>query len=316
MEGQVHVREEDLETEAEPAGQGARAEPKTTTAEQRRAKIPMVEQITTTAEQVSIDIERVRQKCSLLSSTAMKTIVLILLLVAVVFSSGDKIIGGYECSPHSQPWQVYLDDGRISCGGSLINPRWVVSAAHCSFLSRRLLIKLGKHDLSVGENSEQQIRAEKIIPYPSYNDRPYNNDILLIKLRTPAVLNKYVKTVRLSERCSRTGEQCLVSGWGRTAGENKTGSASALQCLDLPVLSNNTCTGAYGSVITENMFCAGFMEGGKDSCQGDSGGPVVCKRKLKGVVSFGQGCAKPGFPGVYVEVCRYTSWIKKTIATN
>ncbi|KAL1268772.1 hypothetical protein QQF64_034135 [Cirrhinus molitorella] len=227
----------------------------------------------------------------------MKTIVLILLLVAVVFSSGDKIIGGYECSPHSQPWQAYLDDGKISCGGSLINQRWVVSAAHCIFLHDRLRIKLGKHDVSVVENTEQQMKAEKIIPYPSYNDRPKNNDIMLIKLKNPAVLNKYVNTVPLTERCSYTGEQCLVSGWGRTA----AGPASALQCLDLPVLSKKTCTGAYGNKITENMFCAGFMEGGKDSCQGDSGGPLVCKGNLKGVVSFGQGCAKPGYPGVYVE---------------
>ncbi|XP_073707106.1 cationic trypsin-3 [Garra rufa] len=242
----------------------------------------------------------------------MKSIVFILLLVAVVFSSGDKIIGGYDCLPHSQPWQTYLSDGSASCGGSLINERWVVSAAHCSFSRRHLRIKLGKHKLRVGESTEQRIRAEKIIPYPTYNNTPHNNDIMLIKLRNPAILNKYVKPISLTRSCSSAGEKCLVSGWGRTA----AGSASVLQCLDLPVLSKRTCTGAYGSIITPNMFCAGFMQGGKDSCQGDSGGPVVCNGKLKGVVSFGKGCAQLGFPGVYVELCRYTSWITYTIATN
>ncbi|XP_050990809.1 trypsin domain-containing protein [Labeo rohita] len=242
----------------------------------------------------------------------MKTIVFILLLVAVGFSSGDKIIGGYECSPHSQPWQVYLNDGRISCGGSLINKKWVVSAAHCTFSRDSLRIQLGKHNLLVGENTEQRIKAEKIIPYPRYNDRPHNNDVMLIKLKKPAILNKYVKPIPLTKSCSSAGKKCLVSGWGKTG----AGPASTLQCLDLPVLSKQTCRYAYGSIITKNMFCAGFMKGGKDSCQGDSGGPVVCNGKLQGVVSFGQGCAQPGYPGVYVELCRYTSWINRTIATN
>uniref|UniRef100_A0A673LIY9 trypsin n=1 Tax=Sinocyclocheilus rhinocerous TaxID=307959 RepID=A0A673LIY9_9TELE len=228
------------------------------------------------------------------------------------FSSGDKIIGGYECQPHSQPWQAYLSDNRIACGGSLINESWVVSAAHCTFSRNRLRILLGKHKLHAAENTEQRIRVEKIIPYPKYNDQPHNNDILLIKLRKPATFNEYVKPVPLATKCSSAGEKCLVSGWGRT----EAGSASVLQCLDMPVLSKERCKSAYGTIITKNMFCAGFMEGGKDSCQGDSGGPVVCSGKLKGVVSFGKGCAEPDFPGVYVEVCRYTSWIKSIIANN
>ncbi|XP_043120010.1 trypsin-3-like [Puntigrus tetrazona] len=240
----------------------------------------------------------------------MKTIVLILLLVA--FSSGDKIIGGYECRPHSQPWQVYLSDNRFSCGGSLINERWVMSAAHCTFIKNDLLIRLGTHNLRATESTEQRIRAEKIIPFPKYNNRPHNNDITLIKLRNPATLNNYVRPIPLPNNCTSAGEQCLVSGWGRT----EAGPASALQCLDLPVISNKLCKRAYGPLITKNMFCAGFMQGEKDSCQGDSGGPVVCGGKLKGVVSFGEGCAKPDFPGVYVEVCRYTKWINSIIAKN
>ncbi|XP_043120069.1 trypsin-like [Puntigrus tetrazona] len=242
----------------------------------------------------------------------MKTTVFILLVVAVAFSSGEKIIGGYECRPHSQPWQVYLSDNRISCGGSLINERWVVSAAHCTFIRNYLLVYLGSHNLRAPECTRQRIEAEKIIPYPNYNNRPHNNDIMLIKLRNPATLNKYVRPIPLPKHCTSAGEKCLVSGWGRTG----AGPASALQCLDLPVLSKKLCKRAYDGIITQNMFCAGFMRGKKDSCEGDSGGPVVCGGKLKGVVSFGNGCAKPYFPGVYVEVCRYTRWIHYIIANN
>ncbi|KAK7151586.1 hypothetical protein R3I94_008045 [Phoxinus phoxinus] len=241
----------------------------------------------------------------------MKTVVFTLLVVAVVYSTGDKIIGGYECPPHSQPWQVDIRDGHYRCGGSLIKKRWVVSAAHCKFLSQ-IVIYLGKHNISGNECTVQRIEAEKVFRYPNYNNTPHNHDIMLIKLRTPAILNNYVKPIRLATSCSCAGEQCLVSGWGKTGCHR----ASVLQCLNLPVLSRAKCRRAYGANITENMFCAGFMEGGKDSCQGDSGGPVVCNRELKGVVSWGKGCAKPGFPGVYTEVCRYTDWIKCTIANN
>ncbi|XP_067245926.1 trypsin-2-like [Chanodichthys erythropterus] len=242
----------------------------------------------------------------------MKTVVFTLLAVAVVCSTCDEIIGGYECPPHSQPWQVYLTDGRKSCGGSLINERWVVSAAHCKFLRSRLIIRLGKHKKSVNEATEQKIGVEKMIPHLKYNDQPHNNDIMLIRLRKPAIFNKYVKPIPLTTNCTSAGEQCLVSGWGKTT----VGSASVLQCLKLPVLSKMLCKCAYGTSITENMFCAGFMKGGKDSCQGDSGGPVVYNGKLGGVVSFGKGCARPGFPGVYAEMCRYTDWIKDIIANN
>ncbi|XP_051726522.1 trypsin-2-like [Ctenopharyngodon idella] len=242
----------------------------------------------------------------------MKTVVFTLLVVAVVCSTGDKIIGGYECPSHSQPWQVYLTDGRQACGGSLINERWVVSAAHCKFIHDDLYVHLGKHNLDVTEDTEQKITVEKEIRYPKFNDQPHNNDIMLIKLRKPAIFNKYVKPIPLTTSCTSAGEQCLISGWGDT----EVGPASVLQCLNLPVLSKTQCKGAYDTLITENMFCAGFMEGGKDSCTGDSGGPVVCNGKLKGVVSFGEGCAQPGFPGVYAEVCRYTDWIKDIIANK
>uniref|UniRef100_A0A8D2D5Q5 trypsin n=1 Tax=Sciurus vulgaris TaxID=55149 RepID=A0A8D2D5Q5_SCIVU len=91
---------------------------------------------------------------------------------------------------------------------------------------------------------------------------------------------------------------------------------SLLQCLDAPVLTDTACHNSYPRKITSNMFCLGFVEGGKDSCQGDSGGPLVCNGELQGVVSWGFGCALKGKPGVYTKVCNYLDWIQETIAAN
>ncbi|XP_060726855.1 trypsin-like [Tachysurus vachellii] len=250
---------------------------------------------------------------------AMRNTVIVLLLVFMQHSKADddKIIGGYECTPHSQPWQIYLtyDDGERWCGASLINNRWAVSAAHCYLPAHRLALHLGEHNVFTDEGTEQRIWAEKAIPHPDYNDRTYDNDFMLIKLSQPAVFNQYVNPIPLASSCAVAGEECLVSGWGN---QINTGViyASVLQCLNVPVLSHSKCVGAYGSRITNNMFCAGYLEGGKDSCQGDSGGPVVCSGELKGVVSWGDGCALPGLPGVYAEVCRYIDWVNTIMATN
>ncbi|XP_057195569.1 trypsin-like isoform X4 [Triplophysa rosa] len=254
----------------------------------------------------------------LFSTFEMKTIVFALLVVAVAANTDDdKIIGGYECPAHSQPWQAYLtyDDGQRWCGASLINEYWLVSAAHCYIPPPRLAVHMGEHNIFSNEGTEQRFYAEKVIAHPNYNANTYDNDIMLIKLNQPAVFNGYVKAIPLATSCSYTGEQCLVSGWGN---QINTGVdyASVLQCLNLPVLSRQQCQSIYGSKFTTNMLCAGFLEGGKDSCQGDSGGPFVCSGKLQGVVSWGYGCAQPNYPGVYTEVCRYIDWINSTMASN
>lgn len=89
---------------------------------------------------------------------------------------------------------------------------------------------------------------------------------------------------------------------------------SFLQWLNVSVLSDNSCKSSYPGKITSNMFCLGFLEGGKDSCQGDSGGPVVCNGKLQGVVSWGDSYALKG--SVYTKVCKCVSWIQQTTAAN
>ncbi|EDL13558.1 RIKEN cDNA 2210010C04, isoform CRA_a [Mus musculus] len=236
----------------------------------------------------------------------MKTLIFLAFLGAAVAlpldDDDDKIVGGYTCQRNALPYQVSLNSGYHFCGGSLIN-------------SHRIQVRLGEHNIDALEGGEQFIDAAKIIRHPNYNANTYNNDIMLIKLKTAATLNSRVSTVALPRSCPSAGTRCLVSGWGNTLSSG-TNYPSLLQCLDAPVLSDSSCTSSYPGKITSNMFCLGFLEGGKDSCQGDSGGPVVCNGQLQGVVSWGYGCAQRGKPGVYTKVCKYVNWIQQTIAAN
>ncbi|XP_006777136.1 PREDICTED: cationic trypsin-3-like [Myotis davidii] len=242
-------------------------------------------------------------------------IFLALLGAAVAFSDDDddKIVGGYTCQENSVPYQVSLNAGYHFCGGALINDQWVVSAAHC--YKSRIQVRLGEHNIEVVEGNEQFINAAKIIRHPKYNARTIDNDIMLIKLKSPATISSRVSTISLPGTCAAVGTQCLISGWGNTQSVG-TNYPELLQCLDAPVLSDSVCRNAYPGQITNNMMCLGFLEGGKDSCQGDSGGPVVCNGQLQGIVSWGYGCAMKGKPGVYTKVCNYVRWIQDTMASN
>ncbi|KAL7840468.1 hypothetical protein AOLI_G00257910 [Acnodon oligacanthus] len=242
----------------------------------------------------------------------MRSLVFLVLLGAAFALDDDKIVGGYECKAHSQPWQVSLNVGYHFCGGSLINENWVVSAAHC-YMSR-IEVRLGVHNIQVSGGTVQFIASSSVIPNPNYDSWTLDSDIMLIKLSQPASLNAYVQPVALPESCPSAGTICLVSGWGNTM--SSTADRNKLQCLEIPILSTTDCENSYPGMITDTMFCAGYLEGGKDSCQGDSGGPVVCDGQLQGVVSWGYGCAEKNHPGVYTKVCVFIDWIKNTIASS
>uniref|UniRef100_A0A674D833 trypsin n=1 Tax=Salmo trutta TaxID=8032 RepID=A0A674D833_SALTR len=227
----------------------------------------------------------------------MISLVFVLLIGAAFATEDDKIVGGYECKAYSQPHQVSLNSGYHFCGGSLVNENWVVSAAHC--YKSRVEVRLGEHNIQVTEGSEQFISSSRVIRHPNYSSYNIDNDIMLIKLTCCSA----------HQLCPRWHHVYRLWMGQHHEFYNK------LQCLNIPILSYSDCNNSYPGMITNAMFCAGYLEGGKDSCQGDSGGPVVCNGELQGVVSWGYGCAEPGNPGVYAKVCIFNDWLTSTMAT-
>ncbi|XP_029928524.1 trypsin-1-like isoform X2 [Myripristis murdjan] len=242
----------------------------------------------------------------------MRSLVFILLIGAAFATEDDKIVGGYECQRNSQPHQVSLNSGYHFCGGSLVNEYWIVSAAHC--YKSRIQVRLGEHNIGITEGSEQFITSSRVIRHPQYNPYNIDYDVMLIKLSERAIINEYVQPVPLPNACAPAGTMCLVSGWGNTM--SSTADRNKLQCLNIPIISDVDCDNSYPGMITDTMFCAGYLEGGKDSCQGDSGGPVVCNGELQGIVSWGYGCAEKDHPGVYAKVCMFLDWLERTMASG
>ena len=154
--------------------------------------------------------------------------------------------------------------------------------------------------------------------------RTFNNDLALIKLKKEIIYNDYVRPVCLPTRDrSYNGQNTTVVGWGKKSEGGQP--ADVLMEVVVPVITQKKCrrhTRYRPSEITENMMCAGYDEGVLDACQGDSGGPMIWRSDLDdaytqiGIVSWGQGCARKGYPGVYTRLGRYVDWIIDTVTKN
>ncbi|KAM9311465.1 ovochymase-1 [Gastrophryne carolinensis] len=235
----------------------------------------------------------------------------------------NRIVGGEEASPNCWPWQVaLLYQGSFVCGGAIISPEWVMTAAHCVLSPDPSAygIIAGIHDRNLKESSRQERRLQAIAAHQSFTLSDFDYDVALLQVDVPFEINDFVRPVCLvrAEEPIQPSSLCVVTGWGTTLEEGEL--SSRLQQLQVPVLSNAVCnTTYYPGVITNRMLCAGFPDAsGKDSCQGDSGGPLVCPGTnnsyvLYGIVSWGLGCARAQRPGVYARVRSFLNWIQDTL---
>ncbi|KAG5885763.1 hypothetical protein JTB14_031200 [Gonioctena quinquepunctata] len=221
-----------------------------------------------------------------------------------------RIVGGQNTDIAWHPWQVSVQHQNSHfCGGFLISDVWVVTAAHCITKGFRtdLNIRAGS---TIWNNGGQTVPVSSFIIHPFYDDNNLNNDVALLRLAAPVnVANARAAALPRPGQEVGVGSPVSITGWG-ALGEQRPGPL-ILQEVVVPALNRDDCRRLYSvGQITNEMFCAGVVGiGGKDACQGDSGGPAVVDGVVVGVVSWGRGCARPQWPGVYAQVSAVRDWI-------
>ncbi|XP_072944154.1 uncharacterized protein l(2)k05911 isoform X2 [Epargyreus clarus] len=235
----------------------------------------------------------------------------------------ERIVGGHNAELNEWPWIVALfNGGRQFCGGSLIDDRHVLSAAHCvahmtSWDVARLTARLGDYNIKINTETQHiERKIKRVVRHRGFDMRTLYNDVAILTLDQPITFTKNIRPVCLPGGSrAYAGLIATVIGWGSL----REGGAqpSVLQEVSIPVWTNAECRLKYGSAapggIVDHMLCAG--KASMDSCSGDSGGPLMINEGGRwtqvGVVSWGIGCGKGQYPGVYTRVTAFLPWIQK-----
>lgn len=243
----------------------------------------------------------------------------------------SRIVGGTNATMAEFPHQVLVLVGGYMCGGSIIARQYVLTAAHCvvndsgvPYAARAFTVYAGLQNMaSLAKNTLnpyfQRSTVSVVSVHPRFDTESYNNDVAVLKLLAPLKLSTGVKVIKIATTADiykplyAARKMATVSGWGAIRYDGP--SSRTLRKVQVPIVSTVTCNVWYGAgSITNQMLCAGYSTGGKDSCQGDSGGPLISSLAgvpiQIGIVSWGNGCALARYPGVYTRIPSLYPWIK------
>uniref|UniRef100_A0A8C6VB41 Peptidase S1 domain-containing protein n=1 Tax=Naja naja TaxID=35670 RepID=A0A8C6VB41_NAJNA len=227
-----------------------------------------------------------------------------------------KIVGGSGAAQGEWPWQasLWLRQRQHACGAVVIANRWLLSAAHC--FDVMWVAVLGTPFLSGLDGRVEKI--SQIHKHPFYNGYMLDYDVALLELAAPLRYTSTVRPICLPDRTHifSEGRPCVITGWGSTKEGGLT--STRLQKAAVQVIREQDCRRFYPIQISSRMLCAGFPHGGIDSCSGDAGGPLACREPsgrwfLAGITSWGYGCARPSFPGVYAKVTAVRDWLAQNL---
>ncbi|XP_076259399.1 uncharacterized protein LOC143195819 isoform X2 [Rhynchophorus ferrugineus] len=242
-----------------------------------------------------------------------------------------RIVGGEEAGFGTFPWQAYIRIGSSRCGGSLISRRHVVTAGHCVARAtpRQVHVTLGDYVINSAVEPLPAytfgVSSIQVHPFFKFTPQADRFDVAVLRLDRAALNLPHVTPICLPAKGeSFLGDVGQAAGWGALSPGSRL-RPQTLQTVRVPVIDNRQCERWHRSkgiqvTIYDEMLCAGYKNGGRDSCQGDSGGPLMLQRGgrwyLIGIVSAGYSCAQPGQPGIYHRVAHTVDWISRAVAAK